>query len=102
VTGAEHSSELPFLFGTLEVRYGAAATPKDRAMADIFIGYITAFAKTGDPNRSGLPSWPRYDAAKSERMMFTPDATAMVQPDPWKSRLDLVERAVEAQAARPQ
>ena len=65
MTGAEHSSELPFLFGTLKVRYGAAATPKDRAMADIFMGYIAAFAKTGDPNRSGLPLWPRTACSKA-------------------------------------
>jgi hypothetical protein len=72
---------------------------KDRAMADIFMGYIATFAKAGDPNRSGLPSWPRYDAAKSELMMFTPDGAAIIQADPWKSRLDLIERAVEARAA---
>jgi hypothetical protein len=35
-------------------------------------------------------------------MMFTPDAAAIVQADPWKSRLDLIERALDAQAARPQ
>ena len=89
---------MPSLFGTLEVLYGAAATPKDRAMADLFMGYIAAFAKTGDPNRSGQPSWQRDDDAKSELMMFTPDATAIMQADPWKSRLDLIERAVDAQA----
>jgi hypothetical protein len=32
-------------------------------------------------------------------MMFTTDAEALVQPDPWKSRLDLVERATATQAA---
>jgi para-nitrobenzyl esterase len=92
---------VPYLFGTLEVPYGAAVTAKDRTMADMFMGYIAAFAKTGDPNRSGLPRWPRYDPAKSELMMFTPDAAAAVQADPWKSRLDLIERAVEKQAAPP-
>jgi para-nitrobenzyl esterase len=99
---AEHAKELPYLFGTLDVAYGAAVTPKDRAMSDLFLGYIAAFAKTGDPNRSGLPSWPRYDAAQSALMLFTPDAAAIVQADPWTSRLDLIERAVEAHAARPQ
>ncbi len=102
VSGACHSCELPYLFGTLDVRYGAAATAKDRAMADLFMGYIGAFAKTGDPNRSGLPSWPRSDGVNSELMMFTPDATAIMQADPWKSRLDMIERALDAQAARPQ
>ncbi len=88
------------LFRTLDARYGTAATPKDRATADVFGGYIAAFARTGDPNRPGLPPWPRYDPARSDLMMFTPDAAAIVQADPWKSRLDLIERAVEAQAAR--
>ena len=52
-----------------------------------------------NPNRSDLPPWPRYDPANSKLMMFTPDATAIVEVDPWKSRLDLVERAFEAEAA---
>lgn len=98
---AEHATEVAYLFGTLDTRYGAAATAKDHAMSEMFLGYFAAFAKTGDPNRSGLPSWPRYDAAKGELMMFTRDAAAVVQADPWKARLDLIERAVEAQAARP-
>jgi para-nitrobenzyl esterase len=92
---AEHAKELPYLFGTLEVPYGAAVAPKDHAIADMFMGYIAAFAKTGNPNRTGLPRWPRYDAAKSDLMMFTPDAVAAVQADPWKLRLDLIERVTD-------
>jgi para-nitrobenzyl esterase len=95
---AAHASEIPYFFGDVDARYGTATTPKDRAMADILMGYIVAFAKTGDPNRSGLPLWPRYDAAKSDLMMFTPDATAIMREDPWITRLDLVERAVDSQA----
>lgn len=96
---AEHSTEVPYLFGTLDARSGPPASPRDRAMADAFRGYLAAFARTGDPNRSGLPPWPRYDAARSELMTFTPDAAAVVQADPWKSRLDLVEHASDAPAA---
>ena len=94
-TGAEHFTELPFLFGTLDVRYGAAATPKDGAMADIFMGYIAAFAKTGDPNGAGLPVWSKFDPAKFDLMLFTNDGEAKMQPDPWRERLALVERAIE-------
>lgn len=102
VSGACHSCELPYLFGTLNVRYGTAATVHDRAMSDILLAYFAAFARTGDPNRSGLPTWPRYDATKSELMMFRPDAAAVMQVDPWKSRLDLIQRAIETQPAPPQ
>jgi para-nitrobenzyl esterase len=86
-------SRLPYLFGTLEVAYGVAVTAKDRAMADISTGYIAAFAKTGDPNRRGLPTSPRYDPAKSELMMLTADTAGTIQADPWQSRLDLIEHA---------
>jgi hypothetical protein len=56
----------------------------------------------GRRSRSGLPSWATvYDAAKSELMVFA-GAAAIVQADPWKLRLDLIERAVEGQTARPQ
>jgi len=93
-----------FYRNTVPLRHAGRALRRGRNIerprdGGYFQGYIAAFAKTGDPNRSGMPSWPRHDAAKSELMMFTPDATAIVQADPWKSRLDLIERAVEAQAA---
>jgi hypothetical protein len=71
----------------------AAAAPK-REFAHV-TGYVAAFAKTGDPNRSGLPCCPRYDATKSELMMFRPDAAAIMQADSWKSRLDPIHRVVE-------
>jgi para-nitrobenzyl esterase len=33
--------------------------------------YWTNFAKTGDPNGSGLPKWPKYDAAARGFVEFT-------------------------------
>jgi len=45
---------------------------------------------------------PRYEAARGELMMFTRDVAAILQADPWESRLDLIERAVEAQTTRRQ
>lgn len=45
VTSACHSCELPYLFGTLDVRYRAAVTPKDRAMAEIFMGYMATWRR---------------------------------------------------------
>ena len=45
----------------------AVVSPTDRAIADTFIGYVTAFVRTGDPEAPGQPS-PRRDAASSELM----------------------------------
>jgi len=92
--GAQHASELPFLFETLDARYGEAVTERDRATARAFADYVAHFAKGGDPNGPGLPAWPRFARAPGDLMIFTNDGP-VAQPDPWRERLDLVERAVE-------
>jgi para-nitrobenzyl esterase len=92
---AAHAKELPFLFDTLSAVYGLGVTAEDRAMARVFIGLLSNFARTGDPNRKGLPHWPAYNPAHNEVMMFTEEAKARVETDPWKARLDLIERALD-------
>jgi para-nitrobenzyl esterase len=99
-TPAYHSSELPYLFDTLEARFGKDVTDQDRAAAKAFIGYVTNFVKSGDPNGSGLPTWSKFDPARSELMMFTPDDGPVMQGDPLKNRLDFIEQAAEARSER--
>jgi hypothetical protein len=86
-----------YLFKTLDARLGKDATGKDRAMAQAVHTYFANFAKTGDPNGAGLPTWPKYDPARSDLMNFTLDDGPVMEADPWKERLDLVERAIEKQ-----
>jgi para-nitrobenzyl esterase len=99
VTGAEHASELGYLFDQMEARYGKALTGKDRAMARTFHRYFVNFARSGDPNGAGLQVWPRFDPAKFDLMLFTNDGEAKMQADPRGERLARVERAIERQAA---
>ena len=95
---ASHASELPFLFDTLDVRYGECVTAKDRAAAKAFGSYVINFVKSGQPNGQGLPTWPKFDPVQSELMAFTPDNGPIAQTDPWKDRLDLVERVADRHA----
>ena len=62
---ASHIVDMPFVFGTLTNQYifgGKSAQPSqtDRDFAEVIMSYWTNFAKTGNPNAEGLPTWPEY------------------------------------------
>ncbi len=57
--GAFHSSEYPYIFGTLAA-LTRAWTDADRELSDRMRSYWVAYAATGNPNAPGLPNWPRY------------------------------------------
>jgi para-nitrobenzyl esterase len=90
--GAPHATEIPFVFNTAAAKYGADLTAADSAAAAAANAYWANFAKTGDPNGGGLPRWEPYDEAADALMLFTPEGPGFVA-DPWKARLDVVERA---------
>jgi para-nitrobenzyl esterase len=92
ISGAPHASEVPFVFGTLLQRYGGKATAADEAMSRTISSYWIAFAKTGDPNGAGRPHWPAYKAQQDILANFT-DHGVVIEPDPWKLRLDLTEES---------
>lgn len=60
--GAFHSSELWYLFGTLD-RSWRPKTPGDYVVSEALTDYWTNFIKTGDPNGNGLPEWRLCSAA---------------------------------------
>lgn len=51
-TGAWHGSEIPYVFGNLNTRWGAGdATSDDKTVSAIMQTYWVNFAKTGDPDK---------------------------------------------------
>jgi para-nitrobenzyl esterase len=88
--GAPHATEIPYVFDTVKARYGADLAPADAAAAKAANTYWATFAKTGDPNCTGLPKWPQYSAASDTLLDFTDDGP-VAMADPWKARLDLIE-----------
>ncbi len=78
---AFHCSELPFVFYHTEVCApmtggGPAALDLAGRMADAWI----IFARTGNPNHTGLPLWPPYDPVRMPTMIF--DNQCVVKDDP--------------------
>ena len=86
--GAYHAAEIQYAFGNLN----AARTwdDADRALSAAMTDYWLNFATTGDPNKKGLPAWPRYDAKKDESMVF--GDSIEVKPGVNKKALDLFDR----------
>lgn len=62
--GAQHGTEIPFIFGTLDRMKdlnGNVYDEKDREFSEMIGSYWANFIKTGDPNGEGLMYWPLKD-----------------------------------------
>ena len=88
--GAFHSDDIEYVFGTLDSRPGATWRPEDRKLSDQMGSYWTNFARTGDPNGTGLPSWPTYNAKDGWQVMHL-DATPQAKPDAHRARYLFLE-----------
>ena len=98
--GTPHGGEIAFVFGTLGTAgFGPPPpppTPQDQAVSRMAQSYWVNFAKSGDPNGAGLPTWPRYDPGKDLIFDFHLDGWASAVADPWKARLDVTQLATES------
>jgi para-nitrobenzyl esterase len=108
-SGAEHASELPYLFGTLDAAPPYLSTGRmlfkwslswtgihvwehrsnsdeDRRMSQSLQDAWIAFASTGNPGGG----WPAYDGAA---LMNFSDQGPMAGPDPRQARLDYIDQS---------
>ena len=94
-TGAFHSQDIAYVFGTLdrtrippprnELRPTNAV---DKQISDVMQQYWTNFAKTGDPNGPGLPVWPKFDPTWRSYIQFT-DAGPIAKEGLRRAQCDL-------------
>jgi para-nitrobenzyl esterase len=87
--GASHGSEIQYVFGHPESE-GLPWTPDDKALSDAISSYWVNFAKTGDPNGSGLPQWPAFSGNHPLAMHF--GDTPQAGPYPNLEKMELWEK----------
>jgi para-nitrobenzyl esterase len=58
--GTFHTSEVPYVFNTLNT-VGHPFTAEDDKISDRMSSYWANFAKTGNPNGTGLADWPQFN-----------------------------------------
>jgi para-nitrobenzyl esterase len=78
--GASHGAEISYVFRNLG-GFGAAAKPGDIALSDLMSSYWVNFAKSGDPNGSGLPAWPAFNEKEQKAMIFATASSAGPLPN---------------------
>jgi para-nitrobenzyl esterase len=82
--GAVHASEVSHVFGTYQqgvIGVGpiAKATEADVRLSELIQRYWTNFAKTGDPNGPGVPTWPKFDIKSRPYVEFATSGAAVRQ-----------------------
>jgi len=79
--GAFHSLEVPYVFGSLRERewQWLPSTADDALLSDLLQTYWTNFAKTSNPNASGLPQWPAWDDDQKTFLLVNQDASVTMQ-----------------------
>lgn len=77
-----HTVEIPFVFNNIRIAGPLISKmPEAYALAGKVSASWVAFARTGDPNTSGLPKWPPYSASSRDTMLFNNDSRVEQDPD---------------------
>jgi para-nitrobenzyl esterase len=85
--GSPHAVELPFVFGNLDangvselIGHDPEGQAERQSLTAAVQGAWIAFARTGNPSHTGLPSWPAYETENRYTLVF--DTPCVVQADP--------------------
>lgn len=91
--GANHGSEIAFVFSTLNAPgIGAVLlkpSPADWKLSEQMQHYWVNFATSGDPNGPGLPAWPAFEV-KTQQAMVLDDAPS-ARPLPNQAQLHAMD-----------
>jgi len=90
--GAYHSAEIEFVFEALPSKK-LPWRAQDERLSQLISTYWTNFAKTGDPNGTGLPKWPVYEPTLFEVMHLNFDSYS--RQDTHRARYEFLDTLPE-------
>jgi para-nitrobenzyl esterase len=83
-----HTIEIPFAFDLVDVAQSMTGSgPERQALADKVSGAWVAFARTGNPNHKGLPTWTLFDNSKRATMLLDNECKVVNNPHGEEQRL---------------
>ena len=85
--GATHASEIAFTFNAYAepdspaLKFHDGNDPAVRHLAEDWSNTVIAFARTGDPNGAGLPTWSPYSSAAQSALVLDAEPRIEANPD---------------------
>jgi para-nitrobenzyl esterase len=75
--GASHTAEISYMFNHPYANGALEWNDVDRKLADMMSSYWVNFMTKGDPNGSGLPTWPQYKDQSKDRVIVLGDSVQL-------------------------
>ncbi|MDB5669651.1 MAG: carboxylesterase/lipase family protein [Alphaproteobacteria bacterium] len=86
--GAPHTMDIALSFGTLDAEGSFTGTgPEARKASATVMAAFANFARTGNPNGAGVPTWPVYALPDRTTMLFDSASRAVPDPRRWEREL---------------
>jgi len=91
--GAPHALDIGMVFDNVAKSESMSGVGEEQQnIADMMSEAWLAFARSGDPNHPGLPTWSPYDAERRATMVF--DVEPVLVDDPRRRELNLIDSAL--------
>lgn len=102
IPGAAHGAEINLVFANEGKVSMFGESKADAKMADLMHAYWIAFARTGNPNGGGRPTWPAYSTNADTLLAFANDKVGPVKffNKPGLDLLDQVYRSSQIAGTR--
>ena len=89
--GSRHAGEIEYVFETLKSQAGVPWTEDDFKVSEAMASYWVNFVKTGNPNGSGRPNWPKSDSKDGYQVMHLSGKNMHATADGVRGRYEFLD-----------